>query len=118
MNKKLFALITCLVMIGVGCIVSYFAQSDWTKVAGFAVTMLFAGVAVNQMWKERKPEAKPFVVILGIVLVGLGSFIAGMFMLMDEAQIKTYISLIFAVVVFIAGLVTVYLGNKKPKKLQ
>lgn len=112
MNKKLFALIACLIMIGIGCVVSYFAQSDVTKLSGFAVTMLFAGIAVNQMWKERKPEAKSWVVILGIVLVGLGSFIAGVFMLLDEAQVKTYIGMIIAIILFIAGLVTTYLGNK------
>lgn len=116
MNKKLFALIACLIMIGIGCVVSYFAQSDITKTAGFAVTMLFAGIAVNQMWKERKPEAKSWVVILGIVLVGLGSFIAGVFMLLNEAQIKTYIGMIIALITFIAGLIAVFIGNKTPKK--
>lgn len=115
MNKKLFALIACLIMIGIGCVVSYFAQSDVTKLGGFAVTMLFAGIAVNQMWKERKPEAKSWIVILGIVLVGLGSFTAGVFMLLDEAQVKTYIGMIIAIILFIAGLVTTYLGNK-PKQ--
>lgn len=116
MNKKLFALIVCLALIAVGCAVSYFAQSDITKVAGFAVTMLCAGIAVNQMWKERKPEAKSWLVVLGIVLVGLGSFVAGVLMLMTEAQIKTYIGMIVAVILFIAGLVSVYIGNKKTKK--
>lgn len=117
MNKKLFALITCLVLIAVGCVISYFAQSDIGKTAGFAVTMLCAGMAVNTMWKERKPEAKPWLVILGIVLVGLGSFVAGVFMLMTETQVKTYIGMIVAVILFIAGLVAVYVGNKTAKKI-
>lgn len=117
MNKKLFGLIACLVLIGVGLVVSYFGQSDFTKMSGFAVTMLFAGIAVNTMWKERKPQAKSWVVILGIVLVGLGSFVAGVFMLMDEAQIKTYIGLIVALVLFIAGIVAVAIGNKETKKI-
>lgn len=115
MNKKLFGLIACLILIGVGCVVSYFAQTDIGKTAGFAITMLCAGIAVNKMWKERKPEAKSWVVILGIVLVGLGSFVAGVFMLMDETQIKTYIGLIVAVILFIAGIVSVYVGNKSKK---
>lgn len=112
MNKKLFGLIVCLVLIGVGLVVSYFGQSDFTKMSGFAVTMLFAGMAVNQMWKDRKPEAKPWLVILGIILVGAGSFVAGVFMLMTEAQIQTYIGMLVALVLFIAGLVAVYFGNK------
>ena len=115
MNKKLFGLIICLTLIAVGCAVSYFAQSDFTKVAGFAVTMLCAGIAVNQMWKERKPEAKSWLVILGIVLVGAGSFIAGVFMLMTEQQIQTYIGMIVAIILFIAGLVAVFVGNKSKK---
>lgn len=112
MNKKLFALVICLVMIAVGCAITYFAQTDIGKTAGFAVTMLCAGMAVNQMWKERKPEAKPWLVILGIILVGAGSFVAGVFMLMTEAQIEAYIGMIVAVILFIAGLVAVYFGNK------
>ena len=115
MNKKLFGLIVCLTLIAVGCVVSYFAQSDIGKTAGFAVTMLCAGMAVNTMWKERKPEAKSWLVILGIILVGAGSFVAGVFMLMTEAQIQTYIGMIVAIILFIAGLVTVYLGNKAKK---
>lgn len=116
MNKKLFGLIACLILIAVGCVVSYFAQSDIAKTAGFAVTMLCAGMAVNAMWKDRKPEAKSWLVILGIVLVGLGSFVAGVFLLLTEQQLQTYIGMIVAVILFIAGLVTVYFGNKEGKK--
>lgn len=118
MNKKLFATIICLALIAVGCAITYFAQTDIGKTAGFAITMLCAGMAVNQMWKDRKPEAKPWLVVLGIVLVGLGSFVAGVFMLMTEAQIKTYIGMIVAVILFIAGLVSVYIGNKKTKQIK
>lgn len=115
MNKKLFALIISLSFIAVGCAVSYFAQFDGAKITGFAVTMFGAGLAVNQLWNERKPEAKTWLVVLGIALVGIGSFIAGLFLVMDIEQIKTYVGLIFAVIVFIAGLVVTYIGNKKSK---
>ena len=115
MNKKLFAVIISLSLIAVGCAISYFAQFDGAKVAGFAVTMFGAGLAVNQLWNERKPEAKTWLVVLGIALIGLGSFIAGLFAVMSIEQIKTYVGLIFAVILFIAGLVAVYAGNRKPK---
>ena len=115
MNKKLFALIISLSFIAIGCAISYFAQFDGAKITGFAVTMFGAGLAVNQLWNERKPEAKTWLVVLGIALVGIGSFIAGLFLVMDIEQIKTYVGLIFAVIVFIAGLVVTYIGNKKPK---
>ena len=115
MNKKLLALIISLSFIAIGCAVSYFAQFDGAKITGFAVTMFGAGLAVNNLWNERKPEAKTWLVILGIALVGIGSFIAGLFLVMDIEQIKTYVGLIFAVIVFIAGLVVTYIGNKKPK---
>lgn len=115
MNKKLFALIILLSFIAIGCAISYFAQFDGAKITGFAVTMFGAGLAVNQLWNERKPEAKTWLVVLGIALVGIGSFIAGLFLVMDIEQIKTYVGLIFAVIVFISGLVVTYIGNKKPK---
>ena len=114
-NKKLFAILISLSFIAVGCAISYFAQFDGAKIAGFAVTMFGAGLAVNQLWNERKPEAKTWLVVLGIALVGIGSFVAGLFAVMSIEQIKTYVGLIFAVIVFIAGLVITYLGNKKPK---
>lgn len=114
MNKKLFALIISLSFIAIGCAVSYFAQFDGAKITGFAVTMFGAGLAVNQLWNERKPEAKTWLVVLGIALVGIGSFIAGLFLVMNIEQVKTYVGLIFAVIVFIAGLVVTYIGNKKP----
>lgn len=115
MNKKLFAVIISLSLIAVGCAISYFAQFDGAKITGFAVTMFGAGLAVNQLWNERKPEAKTWLVVLGIALIGLGSFIAGLFAVMSIEQIKTYVGLIFAVILFIAGLVVTYIGNKKPK---
>lgn len=114
-NKKLFAILISLSFIAVGCAISYFAQFDGAKITGFAVTMFGAGLAVNQLWNERKPEAKTWLVVLGISLVGIGSFVAGLFAVMNIEQIKTYVGLIFAVIVFIAGLVVTYLGNKKPK---
>ena len=114
-NKKLFAILISLSFIAVGCAISYFAQFDGAKITGFAVTMFGAGLAVNQLWNERKPEAKTWLVVLGISLVGIGSFVAGLFAVMSIEQIKTYVGLIFAVIVFIAGLVVTYLGNKKPK---
>ena len=114
-NKKLFAILISLSFIAVGCAISYFAQFDGAKITGFAVTMFGAGLAVNQLWNERKPEAKTWLVVTGIALVGIGSFVAGLFAVMSIEQIKTYVGLIFAVIVFIAGLVVTYLGNKKPK---
>jgi amino acid transporter len=117
MNKKLFALIASLSLIAIGCAILYFAQFNGADVTGFAITMFGAGLAVNQLWNGRKPEAKTWLVVLGIVLVGLGSFFAGLFAVMSIEQIKTYIGLIFAVILFVAGLVTVYIGNKT-KKLQ
>lgn len=118
MNKKLFALIMSIVMIGIGCIVSYFAKFEPVQIGGFAVTMFGAGLAVNQLWNDRKEGSKTFLVVLGIVLIGLGCFIAGLFLLMDAEQIKTYVGLIFAVIIFIAGLVTTMIGNNTVKKVE
>lgn len=112
MKNKLFALIVSLTMIAVGCIVLYFAKFEPVQIGGFAVTMLGAGLAVNQLWTSRKEGSKTFLVILGIVLIGLGCFIAGLCLLMDVEQVKTFVGLIFAVITFVAGLVVTYIGNK------
>ena len=116
MNKKLFALVASITLIAIGCVVSYFAKFEPLQISGFAVTMFGAGLAVNQLWNSKKEGAKTWLVIMGIALVGLGSFIAGLFLLMDIEQIKTFIGFIFAVIVFIAGLVVTYIGNKMKKK--
>lgn len=117
MKNKTFALIVAIVMIVLGCIVSYFAKFEAVQIGGFAVTMFGAGLAVNQLWNNRKEGAKTYLVILGIILIGLGCFIAGLFLLMDVEQVKTLISLVFALIVFIAGLVVTFIGNKTVKKL-
>lgn len=117
MDKKLFALIASIAMIAVGCVVSYFAKFEPVQIGGFAVTMFGAGLAVNQLWNSRKEGAKTWLVVLGISLIGIGCFIAGLFLLMDAEQIQTYIGLIFAVITFIAGLVVTFIGNKTVKKL-
>lgn len=117
MKNKLFALIASIVMIVLGCVVSYFAKFEAIQIGGFALTMFGAGLAVNQLWNSRAKEAKTWLVVLGIILIGLGSFIAGLCLLMDAEQVKTLISLVFALIVFIAGLVVTFIGNKTAKKL-
>ena len=87
MNKKLFGTILSIVLIVAGCIISYFAKFDVVQISAFAVTMFSAGLAVNQLWTGRSEGAKTWLVILGIALVGIGAFSAGL----------------FSVIVFIAG---------------
>lgn len=117
MNKKLFALIASIIMIAVGCIVSYVSKFELVQISGFALTMFGAGLAVNQLWNSRKEGTKTGLVILGIILIGLGSFLAGVMMLMNAEQVKTFIGLIFAVIVFIAGVISVFIADKENKDL-
>lgn len=111
MNNK-FGTLLAITMIVAGCVVGYFAQFDATKITAFAVTMFGAGLAVSQLWKDRKESAKTWVVILGMALVGVGAFVAGLFSFMQLEQVKTLIGLVFSLIVFVAGLVTTLLANK------
>ena len=115
MVNKLLTVIG-LALIVAGAAVAAVTGYQLTQLTGLAVTMFGAGLAVNQLWNSKKEGAKTWLVIMGIALVGLGSFIAGLFLLMDIEQIKTFIGFIFAVIVFIAGLVVTYIGNKMKKK--
>ena len=115
MNKKLFGTILSIVLIVAGCIVSYFAKFDVVQISAFAVTMFSAGLAVNQLWTGRSEGAKTWLVILGIALVGIGAFSAGLFLFLELEQVKTLIGLIFSVIVFIAGIVVTIIGNKTNK---
>lgn len=112
MNKKLFGTVVSIVLIVVGCVVSYFAKFEVAQITAFAVTMFGAGLAVNQLWTGRNKEAKTALVILGICLIGIASFIAGLFAFLQLEQVKSLIGLIFSVVVFIAGLIVTLIGNK------
>jgi heme A synthase len=116
MKNKLF-LILCIAVIVLGSVISYFAKIPEAQLLGFAVSMFGAGLLVANMWKDRKPEVKSWLVILALVLVGLGSFVAGITGVLSGDQIKTIIGYTLALVLFIAGLITSAVANKTPKQI-
>ena len=81
------------------------------------MAMFRAGLAVANFWESRNKEAKSCLVILGIVLVGLGAFVAGLFQLISKDQITQIISLVVSLVMLIASIVTVIVANTIAKKL-
>ncbi len=117
MKNKLFLIISLACIIG-GAVIAYFAQIEVAKLSGFAVTMFGAGLAVAKLWKDRKETAKSWLVILAMVLVGIGSFIAGLTGAISESQVTTIIGYVFSLILLIAGIITSVIANKVVKKVE
>ena len=111
MKNKLF-LIVSIAFIIIGAIISYFAKLPLAQVSGFAVTMFGAGLAVGKLWNDREKTAKGWLVILSMVLVGLGAFIAGLTGVITEAQVTAIIGYVFSLILIIAGIITSVIANK------
>lgn len=117
MKNKLF-LILSIAFIVLGSALSYFAKIPELALTGFAVTMLGAGMLVANIWKDRKPEAKSWLVILSLALVGIGAFIAGLTGVLSEEQVKSLIGYTLALILLIAGLITQFIANKTAKQIK
>lgn len=111
MKNKLF-LIVSIAFIIIGAIISYFAKLPLAQVSGFAVTMFGAGLAVGKLWNDKEKTAKGWLVILSMVLVGLGAFIAGLTGVITEAQVTAIIGYVFSLILIIAGIITSVVANK------
>lgn len=112
MNKKLFIII-CIAFIAIGSVISYFANIPESQLVGLAVTMFGAGGLCSQLWKDKKPSTKGYLVILSMALVGVGSFMAGAMSILTEDKLKMIITLIISLVVIIAGILTSTVAQKK-----
>lgn len=115
MKNRLF-LIVSFAFIILGAIISYFAKLPLAQVSGFAVTMFGAGLAVGKLWNDRDKTAKSWLVVLSIVLVGIGAFIAGLTGVITEAQVTAIIGYVFSLILIIAGIITSVVANKTVAK--
>lgn len=118
MNKNLIATIASITMIVIGAVITYFCKFPLATMTGFAVTMFGAGLAVATLWNGRDKEAKSWLVILGISLIGLGAFLAGIFGVMSEEQVKQIIGFVFAGIALIAGIIVSIVANRTAKKVE
>jgi heme A synthase len=117
MKNNIF-LIVSVATILLGSAISYFAGIPEVQLVGFAVTMLGAGLLVANIWKERKPTAKGWLIVLSLILVGLGAFIAGVTGVLSEDQVKSIIGYTLALIMLIAGIITQAIANKTPKQIK
>lgn len=115
--KNKLPLFLSIALIVVGAVISYFAKFDVAQMCGFALTMFGAGALASQLWKDKKAEVPSWTVLLSLIFIGLGSFLAGLLRLMSEDQVKSLITLVVSIVLLIAGIVTNYIANKVTKKL-
>lgn len=116
MNKKLF-LILSIVCIIAGAVLGHFAGYQQLQLTGFALTMFGAGLAVANLWENKKEGANKITVILSMALVGIGAFVAGMTKVITDEQVGQIIGYVFALILIISGIVTAALANKDTKKL-
>lgn len=112
MNKKVVAIIAILLIIA-GTIFGFVAKTPEEQFLGFAVALFSAGGACAKMWKERTKEKPDFVTIASIVLTGVGSFFAGLFIVMGEAELTTIIKIITSLCVVIAGILLPLLKKRE-----
>jgi peptidoglycan/LPS O-acetylase OafA/YrhL len=117
MKNKLF-LIVSIAFIIIGAIISYFAKIPLAQISGFAVTMFGAGLAVGKLWNDRDKTAKSWLVILGMILIGLGAFVAGLTGVITEAQVTAVIGYVFSLILIIAGIIASVVANKETKKIE
>lgn len=112
MKNKLFLLIS-VGLIVVGAALGYFAQFEVAKLTGFAVTMFGAGLLVAKTWKDRAENSNKVLVVLSMVFVGIGAFIAGVSGVIVESQVTAIISCVFSLILVIAGIITSVLSAQK-----
>lgn len=110
--KNKVMLIVSLVMIIAGAVIGYFVKFQAAQLSAFAVTMLGAGLACATLWSNKKEGTKNWLVILSMVLIGLGAFLAGIVGVLGESQIQTIITGIFAGIAFIAGIISAIVSAK------
>lgn len=112
MNKKVLAIIM-IVLIVVGTVFGFLADTPEEQFCGFALALFSAGAMCSKMWKERSKEKPDLYTILGIALTGAGCFGAGLFGFMGEADVKTIIKIIISLCFVIAGILLPLLKKKE-----
>ena len=110
--KKNWITIIGILLIVVGTVITYFAKWELSDVLGFATIMFGAGLATANLWNKRNKEAKTWLSVLSLILVGVGAFVIGFGGIIAESLVTTIISSVFGFVAIIAGLIVSVVANK------
>ena len=110
--KKNWLTIIGILLIVVGTVITYFAKWELSDVLGFATIMFGAGLATANLWNKRNKEAKTWLSVLSLILVGVGAFVIGFGGVIAESLVTTIISSVFGFVAIIAGLIVSVVANK------
>ena len=107
MKNKVITILS-IVFIILGSAVGAFIKIPEAQLAGFAVTMLGAGVLASRLWKESGKEkgVVSYLTLASIALIGIGAFVAGITGAISETQLTSVIGYVFALVLIVTGLVT------------
>lgn len=107
MKNKVITTLSIIFII-LGSAVGAFLKIPEAQLAGFAVTMLGAGVLASRLWKESGKEkgVVSYLTLSSIALVGLGAFVAGITGAISETQLTSITGYVFGLVLIVSGLMT------------
>ena len=107
MKNKVVTILS-IVFIILGSAIGAFVKIPEAQLAGFAVTMLGAGLLASRLWKESGKEKGviSYLTLASIALVGIGAFVAGITGAISETQLTSIVGYVFALVLIVTGLVT------------
>ncbi len=106
MKNKVITIVS-IVFIILGSAIGAFFKIPEAQLAGFAVTMLGAGLLASRLWKESGKEKGivSYLTLASITLVGVGAFVAGITGAISETQLTSIVGYMFALVLIVTGLV-------------
>ena len=105
MNKNILTVVGIVLAI-IGAIVGSFIGFEAGQLTAFAVTMFGAGLAVANMWKNRKEGTKTWLAVVAMALIGIGAFIAGIIGVVSETQLTSVIGYAISIALVIGGIIT------------
>lgn len=107
MKNKVVTIVSIAFII-LGSAIGAFIKIPEAQLAGFAVTMLGAGLLASRLWKESGKEKGiiSYLTLASIALVGIGAFVAGITGAISETQLTSIVGYVFALELIVTGLVT------------
>lgn len=110
MKNKVITILSIAFII-LGSAVGAFLKIPEVQLAGFAVTMLGAGLLASRLWKESRKEKgiTSYLTLASIALIGIGAFVAGITGAISETQLTSVVRYVFALMLIVTGIVNVKL---------
>lgn len=109
---KNFLTVTGLLLALAGAVAGSLVGFEAGKLTAFAVTMFGAGLAVANLWKERRERSEPWLCVLAMFLTGAGAMVAGFTGVLSESQLTTVMGHAFSILLIVSGLLASLIQKK------